>query len=104
MQRASPRPARGDAEVRGNGRLIWQLLSHRLSQEVRATFPPQANGPRETPQVKGAWVWWGSSGLFFAFLKRERIQFSDLKTRNDWRAKAAVYYFFFFFKLQSSVK
>lgn len=103
--RSGPPPALPVEMLRcgGNGRLIWQLLSHRLSQEVRATFLPQANGPRETPQVNGAWVWWGSSGLFFAFLKRERIQFSDLKTRNDWRAKAAVYYFFFF-KLQSSVK
>ena len=41
-QRASSHPSCGDAEVLwgGKGRLIWQLLSHRLSQEVRATLLP----------------------------------------------------------------
>nr|CAI9701696.1 unnamed protein product [Rangifer tarandus platyrhynchus] len=31
----------------GNGRLIWQLLSHRLSQGVRAAFLPQVTVPEE---------------------------------------------------------
>lgn len=56
---STPPPSRCGGAVGGEGVPHLAAAESELSQEVRATQTShQVNGPRETLQVKGAWVWW----------------------------------------------